>query len=87
MCRGSSVCVINAFAEGSEVGIIDMGRKASSLLEMRGTVGMMLNPEAQWGLYRSVRPSTSTAGRRARHFPGAYSRHPLSEKIDKDERI
>lgn len=52
MCRGSSACVINAFAEGSGVDIGDIGRKASSLLEMRWTVGVMLNSEAQWGLYR-----------------------------------
>jgi hypothetical protein len=46
MCRGSSACVINAFAEGSEVDIGNIGRKDSSLLEMRWTVGTMLNPEA-----------------------------------------
>jgi hypothetical protein len=27
MCRGSSACVINAFAEGSEVDIGDIGKK------------------------------------------------------------
>ena len=53
MCRGSSACVINAFAEGSGVDIGDIGGKAGWLLGMRWTVGVMLNPEAQWGLYKS----------------------------------
>lgn len=53
MCRGSSACVINALADGRGVDIDDIGRKASSLLEMRWTVGMISDSEAQLGLYRS----------------------------------